>query len=429
MRLNAAPSLLLALAALVAAFIAFGAIYAALSQPWTGLALGVQGERVVATSARGPAAGLPWGVEVERLSGGGQTFASSRSTSRPNRTGRWATTQHIAVSTDRRCWRRSCAGTVEVQLASGTSVTVIPEARRPVGSLPAAFWVQLAVGLIAWAISASVFAFRRHDRAAPYLLFVGRRHACLRAICGRLFRAGAGFARDALPVAQRSQLPGGSLFCGELRCTASQLSAADRTGLARSCHCGGICGLVRGSAGGPVRVDDFCAPFRDDRGVRDLRACGLALVHVASRAGHARRAAMVPVVSVVGTGLFALFILLPQMFGVDTSGLQGFAFLLFLLVYGGSPSASCATACSISTVGGRVRCCGCWSRLRSSGSISFSRAAPVFGSFLAWRSSFAACSGCPCGVDLEPSIWPAREERQGCAVSSGDGCGAGAARS
>ena len=43
MRLNAAPSLLLALAALVAAFIAFGAIYAALSQPWTGLALGVQG--------------------------------------------------------------------------------------------------------------------------------------------------------------------------------------------------------------------------------------------------------------------------------------------------------------------------------------------------------------------------------------------------
>lgn len=72
MRLNAAPSLLLALAALVAAFIAFGAIYAALSQPWTGLALGVQGERVVATSARGPAAVLPWGVEVEGLSGGGQ---------------------------------------------------------------------------------------------------------------------------------------------------------------------------------------------------------------------------------------------------------------------------------------------------------------------------------------------------------------------
>lgn len=38
---------------------------------------------------------------------------------------------------------------------------------------------------------------------------------------------------------------------------------------------------------------------------------------------------------VAGTGLFALLILLPQMFGVHTSGLQGYAFLLFMLVYGG----------------------------------------------------------------------------------------------
>src|SRR5690606_6469241 len=29
---------------------------------------------------------------------------------------------------------------------------------------------------------------------------------------------------------------------------------------------------------------------------------------------------------VVGTGLFALFIFLPQLFGIDTSGLQGYAF-------------------------------------------------------------------------------------------------------
>src|SRR5690606_35316906 len=36
-----------------------------------------------------------------------------------------------------------------------------------------------------------------------------------------------------------------------------------------------------------------------------------------------------------GTVLFTRFILLAQMFGVDTSPLQGYAFLLFLLVYGG----------------------------------------------------------------------------------------------
>src|SRR5690606_11300077 len=37
----------------------------------------------------------------------------------------------------------------------------------------------------------------------------------------------------------------------------------------------------------------------------------------------------------LGSGLFCLLILLPQMFGVDTSAVQGFGFLLFLLVYGG----------------------------------------------------------------------------------------------
>ncbi len=38
---------------------------------------------------------------------------------------------------------------------------------------------------------------------------------------------------------------------------------------------------------------------------------------------------------VIGTGLFAVVILLPQLFGFDTSWLQGYAFLLFILVYVG----------------------------------------------------------------------------------------------
>ena len=175
MRLNAAPSLLLALAALVAAFIAFGAIYAALSQPWTGLALGVQGERVVATSARGPAAGLPRGVEVEGLSGGGQDVRLEPLDLAPEPDGAMGDYATYRRFLDRQEMLAQIlrAGTVEVQLASGTSVTVIPEARRPLASLPAAFWVQLAVGVIAGAISASVFAFRRHDNAAPYLLLSG----------------------------------------------------------------------------------------------------------------------------------------------------------------------------------------------------------------------------------------------------------------
>ena len=86
----------------------------------------------------------------------------------------------------RRCWRRSCVPTVEVQLASGTSVTVIP------GPTPCRFssgclLVQLAVGLIAWATGKRLCVPQTRLRRAPFVC--RRRHACLRAICGRLFRA------------------------------------------------------------------------------------------------------------------------------------------------------------------------------------------------------------------------------------------------
>src|SRR5690606_30720983 len=38
---------------------------------------------------------------------------------------------------------------------------------------------------------------------------------------------------------------------------------------------------------------------------------------------------------VVGSGVFGLLILLPQMFGFDTTGVQAYSFLLFVLVYAG----------------------------------------------------------------------------------------------
>ena len=38
---------------------------------------------------------------------------------------------------------------------------------------------------------------------------------------------------------------------------------------------------------------------------------------------------------ILGTGLFGIGILLPQLFGLDTSRFQGYAFLLFILVYAG----------------------------------------------------------------------------------------------
>src|SRR5690606_9096495 len=55
----------------------------------------------------------------------------------------------------------------------GARFTIHPEARRPVLALPLEFWVQLAVGVIAWLISGAIWAFRPGDTPARYLLLSG----------------------------------------------------------------------------------------------------------------------------------------------------------------------------------------------------------------------------------------------------------------
>src|SRR5690606_32579086 len=56
---------------------------------------------------------------------------------------------------------------------NGGTVQITPEHRRPLRTLPVAFWVQLAVGVVAWLIAASVFAFRQTEHSARYLLLSG----------------------------------------------------------------------------------------------------------------------------------------------------------------------------------------------------------------------------------------------------------------
>src|SRR5690606_41091813 len=56
--------------------------------------------------------------------------------------------------------------TVQLGLDNGATVQITPEHRRPLRTLPVAFWVQLAVGVVAWLIAASVFAFRQTEHSA-----------------------------------------------------------------------------------------------------------------------------------------------------------------------------------------------------------------------------------------------------------------------
>lgn len=338
MRLNAAPSLILSIAAVGAAIVAFGTLYAVFMQPWAGFRLGVQDDRVVVIAAHGPASGLTRGATVESLAGGGREIDLEPLDLAPEPDGTMADYRAYFRFLDRQEALSQIlrAEAVEVRLSGGEAVTIAPKARYPVSSLPVAFWVQLAVGVFAWLIAASVFAYRKSETAARYLLLSGAATLMFAPFAGVYSTREIALPSDLFQWLSDLNFLGGSLFAASF--VALLLNYPRRIGPAWL---------------GPAVVAAFIAWFiAQQAGVFDSMTFArrfLIMVGVfatfalagwhwfASRREPATRAALQWFLLswVAGTGLFALFILLPQMFGVDTSGLQGYAFLLFLLVYGG----------------------------------------------------------------------------------------------
>lgn len=338
MRLKVAPSLILSLAAVVAAIVAFGTLYAASMQPWTGLRLGVQGDSVTVIAARGPASGLTRGAIVESLADKSREIdlePLDLAAEPDGAMGDYATYSRF-LDRQETLSQILRAETVEVKLASGETIAVAPEARRPIVSLPIAFWVQLAVGVFAWLIAASVFAYRKSETAARYLLLSGAATLVFAPFAGVYSTREIALPGPLFQWLSDLNFLGGSLFAASF--VALLLNYPRRIGP----------GWL-----GPAVVAVFVAWFVAQQvGVFDSMTFArrfLVMVGVfatfalagwhwfTSRREPATRAALQWFLLswVAGTGLFALFILLPQIFGVDTSGLQGYAFLLFLLVYGG----------------------------------------------------------------------------------------------
>ncbi len=64
------------------------------------------------------------------------------------------------------------SGHVGVVTDEGRTVWVVPK-QHPVQNLPAIFWFQIACGVIAWLVGASVFVYRRRDAAARMYALTG----------------------------------------------------------------------------------------------------------------------------------------------------------------------------------------------------------------------------------------------------------------
>ncbi|RYD41136.1 MAG: histidine kinase, partial [Verrucomicrobiaceae bacterium] len=215
--------------------------------------------------------------------------------------------------------------------------TIIPDKLgRPFRTFPPDFWVQLAVGLTAWLVSAAVHAFRPQDAAARYLLLSGAATLLFSpaaavyttrelSVDGTLFR----WASD-------SNFFGGSLFAASF--VALLLHYPRRLAPA-------WVGLsVTGIYVVWFLLQQFGAFESMTFARRFLVMVGVGLTFILAgihwiKTGKdpvARAALQWFLLSwMLGTSLFASFILLPQLFGLDTSALQGYSFLLFLLVYGG----------------------------------------------------------------------------------------------
>jgi len=310
----------------------------AVSRPWLGLVLAwdAQADAARVLAGSGPSAGIPAGTLLTHVSGAGGSHRLSELDFTVEPDGNLATYAE---------YRRFLAGQGRLAaLQSGPELAfhgfdarrfaVVPDSHRPVASLPADFWVQIAVGFFAWMIAAAVWAFRPRLASARFLLFNGWTTL--------MFSPGAAVytTREfALPLGQMLVLKsmnfgGGMLFVGSM--VALMLSYPRQIGTPRL----GILAIAAAGAWFVVQAFGVFDSMLVGRRVPVFIAL-IAMFVVAAiqwlgtRRDPVARAAMQWFLLswVVCIGLFVALIMVPQVLGVQTGSIQGYSFILFLLLY------------------------------------------------------------------------------------------------
>ncbi|MET0261709.1 MAG: ATP-binding protein, partial [Rariglobus sp.] len=213
---------------------------------------------------------------------------------------------------------------------------VNPGKSRPIASLPPEFWVQLAVGVIAWVIAACVWVFRRGEMSARYLLLSGWSTAVFSPAPAVYSTRELGLPGELFRWLSDLNFMGGSLFVGTmvalLLCYPRRIGpkwlplavvavqaawfAAQQVGFFESMiFARRMLVMVYMAATFVLAAVQWRSTRQDPVGRASLRWFLLSWL--------------------VGSGVFCLLILMPQMFGFDTTAAQAYAFLLFVLVYVG----------------------------------------------------------------------------------------------
>lgn len=332
---------MLAAAVLIGLAVVAAVTLLALERPWLGLKLKAapDGRGALVASSEGPASGIRPGSILSGIANADDSveFEALDFVVEPD--GVMGDYETYWRFLDRQSRLAKIQDSPEIRMiaSDGGVHRITPDSSgRPLTSLPPDFWVQVVVGLVAWLVSAAVFVFRPREAAARYLLLSGA--------------ATLLFAPTAAVYTTRELAVAGLLFqwACDLNFLGGSLFAASFVGLLlhypRRIAPAWVGLAVVGLYGlwfilqqvGVFESMTFARRFFVMVGV--LATFVLAGVHwFQTRRDPVGRAALQWFLLswLLGTSLFAIFILLPQMLGVDTSPVQGYAFLLFLLVYGG----------------------------------------------------------------------------------------------
>ena len=335
-----APGTLLAVAMTIGLAVAIGVTWIASAQPWLGLELAVAAEveGAVVHRARGPSAAIPKGTTIAGIAADGGEFRLRAEDLVVEPDGSMGTYEQYErfLARQGELARLLASRALSLESAEGQIWRVAPEPRRPLSSLPAEYWVQVVVGVFAFLIAASIWAFRPREPSARYVLLSGIATLTFAPLAAVYSTRELALPAELFRWLNDLNFLGGSLFAAAL--VALLLTYPRR--LAPRWLGGAVLAVFVGWF-----VAQQLGAFASMTLARRLlvmigvfASFGLAAAQYrATRRDPLARAALQWLLLswLVCTSVFGLLILLPQLFGIDTSAMQGYGFLLFLLVYVG----------------------------------------------------------------------------------------------
>ena len=338
MRINFTPISIITASGIFGFAFAAVIVLFAVQQPFLGLSLEPTENGLRVVSAYGPSSSIPENTTLTQIKNENSqvTFKATDLTIEPDGAIEFYAEYDEFLDRQGQITNIISSGHFSLTDVSGKTFEVTPASSRPITTLPVKFWVQLIVGLVAWFISGAVFAFRPKEKSAHYLLLSG-----LSTLIFAPFAAVYSTRELAMPETLFMWLSDGNFFGGSLF-TASFLALLLH-------YPRRIAPSWIGPAIVAIYVIWFILQQMDVFTSMTFARRFLVMIGVfvsfALAGFHWFKTKNDPVARaalqwfllswMVGTMMFWFFVLMPQMFGINTANIQGYAFLLFILVYGG----------------------------------------------------------------------------------------------